>query len=287
MEIQTSNRAGQGNRAVRPVIVITALLVSAVAALGGDDPCKTRICREGFRFDGHRCESGPAPITLARSHYDPALPLCPADWHADGQYCVKDDCCFRPACRGDEKYEDGLCNSGPTTFGWRSHRTATCPTGWTLLRASGLCRLDGCEDVQPHPPARAAGPTDGPPHTHQRDDTPPPPARAAGAGDDPPTVRAPVVTGFSARPCVDRGGQVTIEGRNFGPVQGTRLVELGGHGIGVLLQVSRWSNQAIIVTVPDDPRIQYSQWYYIGIQNSDRQWVSNINRNITICRGLE
>jgi hypothetical protein len=273
MKRETSSRAGEGRRAV-PLITIAfavALLASAASAIAGDDPCKTKICRDDYRYTGGRCESPRDWLTGAISHYDPPRPLCSPGWHVDGQYCVKDTCCFKPACRGDEKYEDGLCKSGPTALGWRSHRDATCPAGWTLLRASGWCRMSGCESVQPPPPAVAAGGA-----------VPPPPAVAAGRSTGPPTV-----TGFSADTCVDRGGQVTVEGHDFGGVQGTRRVVLGGNGISVDLQVQRWSSQAIIVIVPDDARIQRGQRYYIGIQDSQQRWLSNIDKRISICRGLD
>jgi hypothetical protein len=67
-------------------------------------------------------------------------------------------------------------------------------------------------------------------------------------------------------------------------VQGDRVVELGGHGIGILLRVTSWSDTEITVIVPNDPRIEFSQWYYIGLQDRDRHWISNISRTITICR---
>jgi hypothetical protein len=70
-------------------------------------------------------------------------------------------------------------------------------------------------------------------------------------------------------------------------VQGTRVVVLAGNGISVDLRVQRWSSQAIIVIVPDDARIQHGQRYYIGIQDGQRHWLSNIDERITICRGLE
>jgi hypothetical protein len=63
-------------------------------------------------------------------------------------------------------------------------------------------------------------------------------------------------------------------------------VELGGHGIGIILDVRSWSNNLITAVVPDDPRIQSGQWYYIGLQDENRHWISNISRTINICRGL-
>jgi hypothetical protein len=106
--------------------------------------------------------------------------------------------------------------------------------------------------------------------------------RAAAAGGD-----DAVIDRLAPKPCVDRGGQVTVEGLRFGRQQDSRLLELGGHGIGVGLRVASWSDTRITAIVPDDPRIEYGQWYYIGLQNRDRQWISNISRTITICRRLQ
>ena len=97
----------------------------------------------------------------------------------------------------------------------------------------------------------------------------------------------PVIRRLDPKPCVDRGGTVFIHGLSFGAQQDTRLVELGGHGIGVFLRVTSWSNTRITAIIPDDPRIQYGQWYYIGLQNQNRHWISNISRTINICRQLQ
>ncbi len=99
-------------------------------------------------------------------------------------------------------------------------------------------------------------------------------------------VNEAVIDRLGPRPCVDRGGTVTIYGSHFGPEQGTRLVELGGHGIGVLLRVRSWSDTRITAIVPNARRIEYGQWYYIGLQDQDRHWISNISRTINICRQL-
>jgi hypothetical protein len=100
-------------------------------------------------------------------------------------------------------------------------------------------------------------------------------------------VTEAVIHRLSPRPCVDRGGQVTVHGSRFGQQQDGRILELGGHGIGVLLRVRSWSNTRITAIVPDDRRIEYGQWYYIGLQDQDRHWISNISRTITICGPLQ
>jgi hypothetical protein len=105
------------------------------------------------------------------------------------------------------------------------------------------------------------------------------------AGSDP--TGDVVVTGFSPPGCVDRGGTVTIHGKGFGHDQRTRLVELGGHGLGLVVGVTRWTSTKITVVVPDDTRLAGGQWYYLGIQDKHRNWLSNIDRTVTICRPIE
>jgi hypothetical protein len=97
----------------------------------------------------------------------------------------------------------------------------------------------------------------------------------------------PTIRKLAPQPCVDRGGVVTIYGWGFGQRQGTNLVELGGHGIGILLRVRTWSDTKITAVIPDNPRIQFGSWYYIGLQNQDRNWISNISKTISICHQLE
>jgi hypothetical protein len=99
--------------------------------------------------------------------------------------------------------------------------------------------------------------------------------------------RQAVIDRLGPKPCVDKGGRVTIFGSHFGRLAGGRVVELGGHGIGVLLQIRSWSDTRITAIVPNNPLIEYGQWYYIGLQDQDRHWLSNISRTINICRGLE
>lgn len=97
----------------------------------------------------------------------------------------------------------------------------------------------------------------------------------------------PEITGYKMPgpqgACVPKGGRFTILGRHFGPQAG-KGVALGGHGIHVDLPVSSWADSQIVVTLPDDPRIQERQWYYTGVEkDSHNQWLSNISKNITVC----
>jgi len=85
--------------------------------------------------------------------------------------------------------------------------------------------------------------------------------------------------------CVPKGAKFWILGRNFGSRSG-KGVALGGHGIHVDLPVISWAGTRILATLPNDPRIQEGQWYYTGVERTDPHggWLSNISKNITVCR---
>lgn len=100
-------------------------------------------------------------------------------------------------------------------------------------------------------------------------------------------VNEAVVDSLAPQPCVERGGRVNVFGSGFGRQQGERVLKLGGHAIGVPLQITGWSDRHITAVVPNDRRIEFGQWYYVGLQNHDGNWVSNISRTINICRRLE
>lgn len=212
--------------------------------------CERPACRSGDKYSTrrHRCESGPTALGY-RSHY-PAT--CPPGYNLDEArgVCVQPgECCDKPACKPGYRFRNGRCESGPSGIGgYRSHYYPNCGAGWDLIAATGMCRKRDC-----------------------------------GGGSEPQGT-GPQIERLGPTPCVDRGGTATIYGSGFGAVQGDRLVELGGHGIGILLQVTSWSDTQITVIVPNDRRIEFSQWYYIGLQDRDRHWISNISRNITICR---
>jgi len=96
-----------------------------------------------------------------------------------------------------------------------------------------------------------------------------------------------VIDHFRPQPCVELGTHVNIYGAGFGPRQARRYVVLGGHGISAALRVTAWRDGRITAIVSSYRRISQGQWYYIGLQNEDHQWISNISRTINICRGLE
>ncbi len=95
-----------------------------------------------------------------------------------------------------------------------------------------------------------------------------------------------VIDHFRPKTCVERGAEVSIYGSGFGRRQAGRQVVLGGHGISAVLRVSDWREGRITARVENYRRIERGQWYYIGLQNEDHQWISNISKTITICRGL-
>lgn len=93
----------------------------------------------------------------------------------------------------------------------------------------------------------------------------------------------PEITGYREK-CGKKGANVTILGKHFG-AQAGKGVALGGHGIHVNLPVVSWSDTIIVAQIPDDPKIQEGQWYYIGVEKADHsEWLSNISKNITICK---
>ncbi|HKK05278.1 MAG TPA: CARDB domain-containing protein [Gammaproteobacteria bacterium] len=96
----------------------------------------------------------------------------------------------------------------------------------------------------------------------------------------------PEITGYrhSGR-CVAKGTRFTILGKHFGSHHG-KGVALGGHGIHVDLPVISWNDHQIVATLPNDGRIAGGQWYYVGVEKADHsRWLSNISKNLTVCRG--
>lgn len=212
---------------------------------------------------------------------------------------AQEPACEVPACRSDDKYSRTRhrCESGPSGLGgYRSHYPASCPSGYDLNEARAVCvqRGECCEkpackrDYRFRNGRCESGPSGiGGYRSHYY------PKCGAGWDLDVSTgtcrkrdcgASEAQIDRLGPSPCVDRGGTVTIDGSGFGREQGTRVVELGGHGIGILLRVTSWSDTQITAVVPDDRRIQFGQWYYIGLQSQDRHWISNISRTINICR---
>lgn len=91
----------------------------------------------------------------------------------------------------------------------------------------------------------------------------------------------PEITGYKIGECIHPGDTLAILGKNFGTQKG---VSLGGHGINVPLSIRSWSNTLITTVIPRDSRIQAGQWYYTGIRDPKTgNWLSNIDKNLTIC----
>jgi hypothetical protein len=244
----------RGIRTVRFALLLAAgaplLLVGA--RRGSAEECRKKICRDDYHFDGKSCRS--VSGLNWRSHYTPESPVCPAGWEVKGDSCVKKVCCEKRVCNAGERYRDGYCWSGPSGIGgYKSHRKASCDPGWDFDPVKGVCGNPACRLV-------AGGPIVVHPWQPFR------------------------ITGYEPAGCVRKGGGLTVLGSGFGGSRGPNLVELGGHGVGIRVAPGLWSNTRIVLTVPDDPRLQNGQWYYAGIQNAQGNWISNIDRNFTVCR---
>ena len=83
-------------------------------------------------------------------------------------------------------------------------------------------------------------------------------AQAAPPGD-------PAIAGFEETLCFAKGGAVTVDGTNFGPGGGLRLVAISGPANFIDLPARSWSNTKIAATLPDDSRIEPGRIYMIGI----------------------
>ena len=136
----------------QPALLLMALCSSlaSVPAIP-QDSCSRPLCQSGERYRAVTpatnvygwCEvTGPGG-SIAHQRRE-----CPAEWTlqpASGT-CVKRDCCpERPLCNADETYENpgpepgyGRCNF--SSGGYKSHRVANCPSGWTLDVARGVCQ---------------------------------------------------------------------------------------------------------------------------------------------------
>lgn len=262
-------------------IALGVALMAVPAA--ADDPCHERICVARYHFrgtqEGGRCQTAPAPVNRALGHYDVDAPLCPDGWHVDGDDCARDVCCYRRACDRDERYRDGYCHRGPAPFTLaRSPHPATCAVGERLDLAKGHCRRLDCEQAATRPVSAGARRA-----AARRQQAPPPPA-VAGRGDPTHGTR---ITGYEPGHCLDKGAPFTIRGIRFGQEQGGRSAQLGGHGIGVNVPVRSWSDTRIEATLPHEPRIQTGEWYYVGIKDARGNWISNLSKNVVVCRGLQ
>lgn len=139
--------------ATQLLLVILVLLVFSFAT-SVFAQCNFPACnQEGERYDPATgdCESGPDPITLARSH---RVPACLRGEHFDRATgnCVLDACAdsgceVRTLCPAKTRYSRsgrdsrgfyGVCESS-SGFGYRSHELRYCPEGFTLNTARGVC----------------------------------------------------------------------------------------------------------------------------------------------------
>ncbi len=91
----------------------------------------------------------------------------------------------------------------------------------------------------------------------------------------------PVISGFT-EPCGNKGGTVTIQGRDFGSGAGKTVV-LVAAGMNIDLPVISWGDGAIVVRIPDDARIQDGRPYQLGIRKSDQAELLSNWKAVSIC----
>ena len=107
--------------------------------------CEVSPCSKGYVWRNGGCNSGRAP-----GYQSHTIPRCPAGYSLNRTrgVCQKPGCvnCEKPACNSRERYRLGSCHSGRAP-GYQSHRIATCPSGWRLIRARGVCRRNNCPRV--------------------------------------------------------------------------------------------------------------------------------------------
>lgn len=96
------------------------------------------------------------------------------------------------------------------------------------------------------------------------------------------TEARPVITGF-AEACVAPGGTTTILGRGFGSGS-DKVAVMEGEGMRRDLQVISWSDNTIVVRMPDDTGIREGRSYSIVIQRSDRTEFLSNRKTINICQ---
>lgn len=115
--------------------------------------CEVSPCSKGYVWRNGGCRSGNAP-----GYQSHTIPRCPAGYRLNRTrgVCQKPGCidCEKPACRSKERYRNGTCQSGRAP-GYQSHRIATCPIGWRLIRSRGVCRRNNCPvTIRPLPMPR-------------------------------------------------------------------------------------------------------------------------------------
>jgi len=102
------------------------------------------------------------------------------------------------------------------------------------------------------------------------------PAGAAGAKD-------PAIAGFEETLCLSKGGPVTVDGANFGPGGGLRLVAIAGPTTFVDFPMRSWSDTKIAATLPDDSRLEPGRIYPVGIGLAGANAVLSNRLSAAVC----
>lgn len=105
----------------------------------------------------------------------------------------------------------------------------------------------------------------------------PVPAQAVppSATTNPPVELGPIVI-TEVEPNPARIGEpITLRGSNFGRPE-DHGVSVGGHGMKVALDVTKWEKDSVTVTIPNDPRFLLDRSYYYRIERKEPFESSNL-----------
>jgi len=94
---------------------------------------------------------------------------------------------------------------------------------------------------------------------------------------------APVITSVNPAECVTKGAVITIQGNNLLTSVGHSIAIDDTNGTHIVLSTSSWTGTSITATIPNDPRVQESTGYWVGMETSPGQWVSNVDTLVSIC----
>lgn len=96
-------------------------------------------------------------------------------------------------------------------------------------------------------------------------------------------VVSPVITNVSPTDCVAKGGVITLQGNNLLTSAGHSIAIDDGNGTHIDLSINNWTGTSISATVPNDPHVQEGASFWVAMETGQSQWVSNIDKSITIC----
>ncbi len=153
-------------RITAPVLGSLILLIASPAAA---QDCENPVCRSGETYRAETSVAAPYGVCQSGScgpgfcsHY---IAACPAGWTLDVPTgaCHRDLCsgCGAdvPLCESSETFTRsetgpdgrvyGVCSHGSCGPGFCSHQVKYCRDGWTLQRASGLCRRECAAALKP------------------------------------------------------------------------------------------------------------------------------------------